>query len=60
MYIFVVFLTPEYEYSYSKDKLFFNNKFWRSVFRPFITFFLFSEIPVGSCIVVFQIIQRIQ
>ena len=31
---FLIFLTPEYEYSYSKDQLCFNEEIWKSVFGP--------------------------
>ena len=34
------FLTPEYEYSYSKDQGCSNEKFWKPVFRPSITFLI--------------------
>ena len=54
--VLFMFLTLEYSYSYSKDPFYFNEKFWKPVFGPFIAL-VFSEVLGGSCITAFQLIE---
>ena len=41
---FSYFLTPDYAYSYSKDQICFNDKFWKPIFHPCISFFIFDRL----------------
>ena len=44
----------------SEDQVYFNKKFWRPVFEPFIALLMFSRITGGSCVVVVHVIHYTQ